>query len=244
MRVIIILSIFISLLQANMTARAIIDSTQRTTISSELSGNMIYFSKQEGEYFKKGSLLAKIDCSLYEAQKRKINIQKKIAFIKMQKNEELDKLNSIGRFEVLISKEEYNKQVAELNIVALNVKRCRIYAPFNGRIVERKVNLYENVKAQQEIVDIIGTNNIEVKVIVPALWLRWLKKGDKFSLNVDETQTKVKAIVKEIGAVVDSRSQTISLRAELIKPTSNIITGMSATAYFNSKSNLKNEKIK
>ena len=214
-----------------MTARAIIHSLDRTIISSEISGNIVYFPYEEGQYFKKGKLLAKVNCSIYEAQKKKISIQKDIAHAKMKKNEELDKFNSIGRFEVLISKEEYNKQVAELDIVSVNVKRCRIYAPFSGRVVEKKINLHENVKAQQEIIEIIG-NTIEAKVIVPAIWLKWLKKGAKFTLNVDETKTNVKAVVQEIGAIVDPSSQTVSIRAKILKPYGGIISGMSGTAKF------------
>lgn len=238
--------IFLSILEAKMDARAIIYSVDKTTISSEIAGNIIYFPKGDGEYFKKGERLVKIDCSIYEAQKRKIDIQKKIAYIQMQKNEELEKLNSIGKFEVLISKEEYNKQDAELDIVSVNVKRCSIYAPFNGKIVEKKVNTYQSVKPQQELVEIIGINHLEAKVIIPATWLIKLKKGDKFTLNIDETNSNIKAVIKEIGAVVDPTSQTISIIAKLLKPYSGIIAGMSATANFNTKKqkDSQNEKVK
>jgi len=220
--------------KAEINARAIISSIDRTILSAEISGNVVHLPYGEGEYFKKGALLAKIDCAIYKAQKRKIEIQKQIAFHQMQKNEQLDELNSIGTFEVLISKEEYNKQDAELEIVSVNVNRCRIYAPFNGRVVEKKVNLHQSVKAQQEILEIVGTGNLGARVVVNATWLSWLKKGDTLTLNVDETKTVIKATVKEIGAVVDPTSQTVLIRAELLKPYGNIIAGMSGTANFNS----------
>jgi membrane fusion protein (multidrug efflux system) len=220
---------------AEMTARAVVSSIDRTIISAEISGNVVYLPTGEGEYFKKGALLAKIDCAIYQAQKRKIEIQKKIALYQMQKNEQLNKLNSIGAFEVLISQAEYNKQGAELDIVSVNVKRCNIYAPFNGRVVEKKVNLHQSIKAQQEILEIVGTGNLEARVVVHATWLSWLKKGEKINLSVDETQTEIKAIVKEIGAVVDPTSQTVLIRAKLLKPYGKIIAGMSGTATFNSK---------
>ena len=236
MKTLIVLFFFsLSLVHATMSARAIIQSTDRTIISSEIAGNIVYFPKEEGEHFSKGQILAKIDCSIYQAQKKKVNIQKNIAYQKMKKNEELDALKAIGSFEVLISKEEYNKQVAELDIVSINVKRCKIHAPFNGKVVSKKINLYENVKAQQELLEIIGVSKLEAKVIIPALWLQWLKKGDTFTLAIDETQTNIKATVKEIGAVVDPSSQMISIRANLLKPYDGIIDGMSGTAKFNPK---------
>ena len=221
--------------KAEVTARAIISSVDRTVISAEVSGNIIYLPSEDGDYFKKGDLLAKIDCAIYKAQKRKVEIQKKIALYQMQKNEQLNKLKSIGAFEVLISKEEFNKQDAELRIVSINVDRCNIYAPFDGRVVEKKVNQYQSVKAQQEILEIVGTSNLEARVIVLATWLNWLKKGDEISLMIDETETEIKASVKEIGSVVDPTSQTILIRAKLRKPYGKIVVGMSGTAKFNSK---------
>ena len=223
----------LTILEAKMSARAIIYSVDRTVISAEISGNIIHLVNEEGEYFKKGKLLAKIDCAIYEAQKKKIKVQKKISYLQMQKNVALEKLNSIGKFEVLISKEEYNKQSAELDIVSVNVSRCSIFAPFDGKVVEKKANLFQSVKPQQELLEIIGINNLEAKVIIPAIWLSKLKKGDKFTLTIDETGADIKAIVQEIGAVVDPTSQTVSINARLLKPYKNIIAGMSATAKFN-----------
>ena len=221
--------------KAQLSARAVISSIDRTVISAEVSGKVVYLPSEDGDYFKKGELLAKIDCAIYEAQKTKIEIQKQIALHQLQKNEQLNKLNSIGAFEVLISREEYKKQDAELGIVSVNVDRCNIYAPFNGRVVEKKVNQYQSVKAQQEILEIVGTSNLEARVVVLATWLKWLKKGDQITLRVDETETEINALIKEIGAVVDPTSQTVMIRAQLLKPYGHILVGMSATAVFNSK---------
>lgn len=222
-------------LHAEETARAVISSLDRTTISTEVSGKILYLPAGEGESFKKGALLAKVDCDLYRAQKRKILFQKNIAYQQLKKNEQLNKLNSIGAFEVSISKEEYNKQIAELDIVSVNVKRCKIYAPFAGRVVEKKANQYQIAKAQQDLLEIVGTGNIEAKVVVDATWLSWLKKGDELTLLIDETKSEIKAVVNEIGAVVDPASQTVLVRANLVKPYENIVPGMSGTAVFNSK---------
>ena len=51
-------------------------------------------------------------------------------------------------------------------------------------------------------------------------------------LNIDETKTTVKAQIVQIDSIVDPTSQSITLRAKLLKPFENIIPGMSATANF------------
>jgi len=227
--------LYLTPIHAEETARAVISSLDRTTISTEVAGKILYLPSGEGDSFKKGAVLAKIDCALYKAQQRKIIFQKKIAYQQLKKNEQLNKLKSIGAFEVTISKEEYNKQIAELDIVSVNVKRCQIYAPFDGRVVQKMASQYQIAKVQQELLEIVGTGNIEAKVVVDATWLSWLKKGDELTLAIDETQTQIKATVNEIGAVVDPASQTVLVRANLIEPYENIAPGMSGTAKFNSE---------
>ena len=219
------------------TARAVIVSLDRTVLSSEIAGEIVDLSKFEGDSFKKGESLIKIDCSVYKAQKRKIDVEKEIARLELEKNKKLDTFGSIGTFEIQISQENLNKQKAESDIAAINISRCDILAPFDGKIASKKVSKHQNIKPQDELLEIVGVDNLEAKVVVPSSWLIWLKKGIEFDLSIDETQTTVKAQVVQWDSVVDSTSQSITVRAKLVKPFENIIPGMSATATFYQQNN-------
>lgn len=219
------------------SARAVIISLDRTVLSSEIAGEIIELSKYEGDSFKKGDSLIKIDCAVYSAQKRKIEVEKEISRLEHEKNKKLDTFGSIGTFEIQISQENFNKQKAESDIASINVSRCNIQAPFDGRVASKKVSKYQSVKPQDELLEIVSLDNLEARVVVPSSWLVWLKKGMDFDLNIDETKTTIKAQVVQIDSIVDPTSQSISLRAKLLKPYDNIIPGMSATANFYQKNN-------
>ena len=221
----------------NLTARAVIISLDKTVLSSEIAGEIIELSKYEGDSFKKGETLIRLDCSIYKAQKKKIEVEKEIARLELEKNKKLDTYGSIGTFEIQISQENFNKQKAESDIASINVERCDIKAPFDGRIASKKVSKYQSIKPQDELLEIIGTDNLEAKVVVPSSWLIWLKKGIEFDLSIDETQTTVKAQIVQIDSIVDPTSQSITVRAKLLKPYDNIIPGMSATATFYQQNN-------
>ena len=231
--------LMVSYLYANddFSARAVILSLDRTVLSSEIAGEIIELSKSEGDSFKKGDTLIKIDCSVYKAQKRKIEVEKEISKLQLEKNKKLDTYGSIGTFEIQISQENYNKQQAENDIAAINVSRCSIQAPFDGRVASKKVSKHQSIKPQDELLEIVGVDNLEAKVVVPSSWLIWLKKGIEFDLSVDETQTTVKAQIVQIDSIVDPTSQSVSIRAKLVKPFENIIPGMSATATFYQQNN-------
>ena len=222
---------------SDLTSRAVIVSLDRTVLSSEIAGEIVELSKFEGDSFKKGESLIKIDCSVYKDQKRKIDVEKEIARLELEKNKKLDTFGSIGTFEIQISQENLNKQKAESDIAAINISRCDIKAPFDGKIATKKVAKYQNIKPQDELLEIVGVDNLEAKVVVPSSWLIWLKRGIEFDLSVDETQTKVKAQIVQIDSIVDPTSQSVSIRAKLVKPFENIIPGMSATATFYQQNN-------
>lgn len=231
--------LLISTLYANesVTARAVIVSLDRTILSSEIAGEIISLSKFEGDSFIKGESLIKIDCSVYKAQKRKIDVEKEIARLELEKNKKLDTYGSVGVFEIQISQENLNKQKAESDIAAINISRCDIKAPFDGKIASKKVSKHQNIKPQDELLEIVGIDNLEAKVVVPSSWLVWLKKGIEFDLSIDETKTMIKAQVIQIDSIVDPTSQSISIRAKLVKPFENIIPGMTATANFYQQNN-------
>ncbi len=214
------------------TARAVIVSLDRTILSSEIAGEIVELSKFEGDSFKKDETLIKINCSVYKAQKRKIDVEKEISMLELEKNKKLDSFGSIGTFEIQISQENLNKQKAESDIAGINISRCDIKAPFDGKIASKKVSKYQSIKPQDELLEIVGLDNFEARVVVPSSWLVWLKKGTEFDLNIDETQQTVKAQIVQIDSIVDPTSQSISIRAKLIKPFENILSGMSATAIF------------
>lgn len=218
-------------------SRAVIVSLDRTIISSEIAGEIVELSKFEGDSFKKGEPLIRIDCSIYKAQKRKIDVEKEIARLEVEKNKKLDTFGSIGTFDIQISQENFNKQKAESDIAAINISRCDVLAPFDGKIASKKVAKHQNIKPQEELLEIVGIDNLEAKVVVPSSWLVWIKKGMEFDLFIDETKTTIKAQVVQWDSVVDSSSQSITIRAKLIKPYENIIPGMSATANFYQKNN-------
>lgn len=87
MKKILSLALIFSVMYAseNQIARAVIISLDRTVLSSEIAGEIIELSKFEGDSFKKDETLIKIDCTVYRAQKRKIDVEKEIAKLEVEK---------------------------------------------------------------------------------------------------------------------------------------------------------------
>ena len=215
----------------NFQSRAVIHSFDRTILSSEIGGKIVSIQKNNGDYFEKNETLAKIDCDIYIVERDKIKVKRDLLQIKYDKSKHLSTLNSVGQFEVKTAELELQEQDLELKIATINANRCEIKAPFSGRIVDKKAAKYQNIKPQEELFEIINNDSLEIRTVVPAKWLSWLKIGQEININIDELDVNLKSKILQIDSVVDPKSQTVNLRAK-IENTNNIIAGMSGTVTF------------
>ena len=83
----------------------------------------------------------------------------------------------------------------------------------------------------------VDDSTLEVDLIVPSTWLRWVNKGTRFEFDVDELGRSYTAQVDRLGAKVDAVSQTIKITGSFVDRPGNVLTGMSGTAKFTPPTN-------
>ena len=213
-------------------SRALVVASQEAIISSELAAKVSDVLIQETESFKNGDLLIKLDCRLYQAQEDVVAANMNSAFIKYKSDQQMLQMRSIGKYEQELSKSEYDKATSEHLIATLNLERCKIYAPFDGALIELFINPHETVQPQQELFKIIKTDVLELEMVVSSDWVSWLTVGHSVVVYIDEIEKSFKATVSGIGANVDPVSQTIHLRATIDNSNDSLLPGMSGRVIF------------
>jgi len=212
--------------------RGLIKPVMSATLSSEIIGRVIKLPFTMGDNFKKGQTLVQFDCSLYDAELVAARAHLEVEQKKHENNLQLLELNAISKIEVEISATNIKKADAEKQIARVRVRKCTINAPYDGRVIETVVYLYESVGPDQDLLAILNDKKLEIELIVPSTWLTWLKRKVEFEFLVDETNKKYKAVVTQLGASVDPVSQTIRVKGVFSSDTSEILSGMSGTARF------------
>ena len=187
-----VLLIVLMMLSSNIWAervqsRGILKPLKQAILSSEISAKIIKMSLRSGDSFKVGDHLITFDCNLFEAQFRKVKAVVRSAQLQLENNRKLEQRRSIGMLEVKLSEVLLEQRKAELDMVFLNVQRCEISAPWSGRVVKRMSNEHESVELNQELISIVSTDQLEVELVIPAIWVQWLKSGMSFVFEVDET---------------------------------------------------------
>ena len=212
--------------------RGLIKPVKKAILSSEISARIKQLPYKDGASFKKGSVLINFDCSLYSAELDAAKAEYLARSKRLENNKQLLNLNAISKIEVDISEAEVLKAKADQEIAQVKVNQCTIRAPYNGRVMENLVNEYESVAKDQQLFSILNTEDLEIELIVPSMWLSWLKSGSKFKIAIDETGTTYNAVVSEIGAGVDPVSQTIRIIGQFGSKTDSVLPGMSGEVTF------------
>ncbi len=207
--------------------RAQLRGVNSPILSSKIAGVITHLGLQSGDAFKKGQLLVEIDCKAQKTQlalaKVLYNKKSKIAKI----NERLHELGSSSELEMAMVKAEVEEAHASIQYNEAILKKCTIYAPFPGRVGDLFVERYQYVNEGDPIMQINENLNLEIEMIVPSLWLKWLRKKHPFELKMDETGKTYPATIQRIMSRVDPVSHTVKVYGLLERPAPELLPGMS-----------------
>lgn len=214
-------------------ARGVVRAVHQATLASGMVAQITAMPFSEGNAFKKGDLLVEFDCDRAQADLRAAQAALQVEQKTVETNQELENFNSVGKFDVLIAQSKRNKAKAEVDALRTQIKQCKVYAPFNGRVIERNKHTYESVAVGEALMKVVDTTSLELDLIVPSKWLQWLKPGTPFTYAVDETGKSSDAVVDRLLPEVDPVSKTLKIIGRF-KSTDNgaTIPGMSGTATF------------
>lgn len=212
---------------ARQDIRAQLMPRRYTTIAAEIGAKVSSLPVGEGGAFRAGQVLVQFDCSLQRAQLDKAQAELEGAEQTLKSNLRLEQLNSVGQLELDLSKSAANKAKAELGANKAVLAKCQVAAPFAGRVAEQKVREQQYVQPGQAMLDILDDSVLELEFLVPSVWLRWLKVGSAFEVQIDETRKAYPAKFTRIGARVDPVSQSVKVAAAIHGRFPELMAGMS-----------------
>lgn len=207
--------------------RAQLSPRNYTSLAAEIGAKIDRIAVREGQAFKSGQTLIKLDCALQVAQSQRAQAALGAADKLVVANRRLVELKSVGRLELDTAEAELAKARADVALTDATLSKCNITAPFSGRVTEQKMREKQFVQAGQPIIDIIDDSSLELEFIVPSRWLVWLKPGHRFQVHIDETGQTYPAKITSLGAQVDPVSQSIKIAATIDGRFPQLMAGMS-----------------
>ena len=218
-------------------ARALIRSSERIEYRNQLVAPIKSVDFSAGETFRKGDPLVIFDCASYEAEAKAAKASAKAAAIDHATKQRLLRYQAIGKSEVSLAAAQSSEAQAQVEVHEVRNQACRFEAPFDGRVVDVNAKPHEFPPANEPLIVIIDDSKLEMELVVPSNWLRWIRPGEKFGIVVDETGEAGTGIVERIAAEVDPVSQTVKLIAVFEERPPFVLAGMSGSVRFETPSN-------
>ncbi|MGV0986278.1 MAG: efflux RND transporter periplasmic adaptor subunit [Limnohabitans sp.] len=198
-----------------------------TTLAAEIPAKVLSIQPQEGGAFEAGQTLVSFDCAIQQSQLDKAKATVAATGITLESNQEMIKHAAIGKVELQVSEAEALKAQAEAKAADIVVSKCKVLAPFNGRVAEQKVREEQFVQTGQALLEVIDDSLLELEFIAPSSWLPSLRRKRSVRVRVDETGKSYIAKVARVGARVDPVSQSIKVIAIIEGRPSELMPGMS-----------------
>ena len=188
-------------------------ANEEVELRSEVSGKIVQILFKEGSYVNKGDLLIKIYDSDLQAQLRKAESKVKLSEQKEYRQRQLRDGN-------LISQEEYDNTVSELNInkadydlIKAQIEKTEIKAPFNGVIGLRSVSEGSYVTSSTIMATLQNLNSLKVDFSIPERYSASVKPGDELEFKISGSPKVFKAKVYALEPKIDPSTRTLKIRA-------------------------------
>jgi len=208
-------------------------ANEEVELRSEVSGKITQILFKEGSFVKKGDLLVKINDADLQAQLRRAESKLKLSEEKEFRQEQLHKSN-------LISQEEYDNTVGELNVnradyelIKAQVDKTEIRAPFSGVVGLRSVSEGSYVTTSTVIARLQNLNTLKVDFSIPEKYSSVAKVGDELQFNVSGSNTTFKAKIYAIEPKIDPGTRTLQIRAICNANSKELIAGAFANVELN-----------
>jgi len=212
--------------------RAQLTAQRSATLSAGVSGVLLRFPAKEGEEIAANAIIAVVDCSSQAAQRRVAEARLGGARSKLRVNERLAELNSVGQLEVDLARAEAAMATAEIAAIDVTLRKCEARAPFAGVVVARLANQHQFVKEGEPLLELVDQSSLEVELVAPARWLKWLRPGVPFDLHVEDLDVTAPGKVVRLGGRVDPIAQTVRVIGVLDSAPRGLLPGMSGVTRF------------
>ncbi len=248
-----------------------INPVYQVKISAEATGEVVDLPVREGDIVRKGQLLIRIKPDNYEAQKNSAEArlaqsksslsstkaqldkvesdykrvqelaQKKLASDAELENAKSTYLQTLGSYEAMRS--GVSQAEASLREAIVNLNKTIVYAPMNGTVSKRNIDLSERVLGSgfspgTEMLTVADLNKMEATVNVDENDVVLISVGDTAKVHVDAFSDKTfKGVVTQIGnsAVtkgLGTQDEVVNFQVKvlIVNPENSIRPGMSCDA--------------
>ncbi len=216
----------------DVTYTARVEAVNQVDIAFRVGGPLIEFPVLEGQFIRRGQLLARIDPRDFQIRLNAARADYERARADYRRFSSLYEKEAISEAQLDQARALRDVSQAAVEDAEAALGDTRLEAPFGGRIGETFVENFENVQAKEPILSLIDVSSVDVIVDAPESVLARLSGPERaqFSARFDTAPSRRFDLrPKEIATQADPRTQTYRVTFTMRQPEGiNVLPGMTA----------------
>lgn len=189
---------------------------EEVDLSFESSGKVIAFYFEEGTHVKAGDLLAKINDKPLQAQLKKLEAEVPLATDRVYRQRTLLEKDAVSQeaFEQVTT--DYEKLMADIELVKANIAQTELRAPFDGIIGLRSVSEGAYVTPTTMIVRLTRISPLKIEFGINESYALDVKRGTSIIFKMTDSDGKVRdyaATVYAVESKIGAETRSLIVRA-------------------------------
>ena len=206
-----------------------IKSSDELNVSSESGGRILNLLVNEGDYVKKGTLVAKLDLEILNKQKEELETGYELAKTIFQKRKSLWDKNIGSEIQFLEAKNNKERLEKNLETIDFQITKANVYAPMNGVVERVMLEAGEMASPGMPIVQLINTSSVKAVADIPENYLTSVNRGEWVIVKVPALDKESKARITMVGRTVNPANRTFEVEVSLPNRTGKLKPNLLAT---------------
>lgn len=198
--------------------QAAIEAEDMVAASSETGGRLTSVKVKEGQYVKRGQLIATVDLEAVNKSIAELEKSLELAEEVFQRQKRLWDQNIGSEIQFLQAKNNKERIEKSLESVQFQLTKGNVYAPKSGVIEMLIAKSGEMAMPGSPIVQILNTSRVKVAANVPEKFLRNVRQGEMMTIKIPALDMETKGRVTMIGRQINPGNRTFKVEVDLPNP--------------------------
>jgi len=208
-------------------------ANEEVELRPEISAKVTGINFKEGSTVRKGDKLVKMFDADLQAQLKKVQLQIELAEKELSRKKELFQIKGISQEEFDVSENKLNTLKAEKDLLAAQISKTELIAPFSGIVGLRKVSEGAFVSNSTVITTLQQLDPIKVEFAVPEKFLSELAVGKEINFTVESSEDIFNAKIYATESKIDADTRSIKIRAICPNSSMKLFPGLFANIKLN-----------
>lgn len=189
------------------------EANEEIELRSEVSGIVESINFEEGKKVSKGQVLFRVNDIELRAQLSKVKTAQQLASENQRRAKLLLDKQAISQEEFDVSNADFESARAESDLIAAQLSKTTVRAPFSGTIGLRSISEGTYVTPLTPIARLVNTNQLKLTFAIPEKYVSRMKVGTILTFTTSNSKEEHTATIYAIEPQVDIATRTLKMRA-------------------------------